>query len=285
MLPMATVGNDQVVKPAWLPEGLYQFWFDTFVEAGGVAVQGSAEYATEFVRNSAEYDVYFPGIRRDDGSLRYSTNPEATYFNNIQSFRNTIEGVGLNPDLFEEEYIDVIRGDKSPLEFSQNVNTMYSRILSQGSAIRDEYSRLTGIEMTNEAILASIMVKRIENAVLNRDITMAEIGGEAAMKDFDITTQFVEMLEQQGMDRSEAQRFFGTAEAILPVLNSLAQRHGDPDDDFDLMELAQASVFLDAGQQKRISQLVSQEEAMFTGGAQVELMRTEAGGLGGLEAV
>jgi hypothetical protein len=139
--------------------------------------------------------------------------------------------------------------------------------------------------MTVEAILASLMSDRVENAVLTRQITMAEIGGEASMRNFDITTTFVDLLEQQGMDRGEAQQFFGTAEAILPVLGALAQRHGDLDDTFDLFELAQAEVFLDAGQSKRIQQLVTQEEAMFTGGAQVELARTETGGLGGLEAV
>ena len=275
----------EVIRPPWMTDEMYEEWLGYYLDAGGSGVVGSEGAATETFRQSVTYESYFPGILRDDGTIRYAFNPEQTYFANIQSFRDTIMGLGMNPDIFNEDYIDVIRGDKSPLEFSQNVNTMYDRILSQGAAIRDEYSMLVGIDMTNEAILASIMSERIENAVLNRQITMAEIGGEASMKNFDITTEFVNMLEQQGMNRVDAQQFFGTAEAILPILGALAQRHGDSDDTFDIFELAQANVFLDAGQTKRIEQLVSQEEAMFTGGALVELTRSQAGGLEGLEAI
>ena len=275
----------EVIRPPWMTDEMYEEWLGYYLDAGGSGVVGSEGAATETFRQSVTYESYFPGILRDDGTIRYAFNPEQTYFANIQSFRDTIMGLGMNPDIFNEDYIDVIRGDKSPLEFSQNVNAMYDRILSQGAAIRDEYSMLVGIDMTNEAILASIMSERIENAVLNRQITMAEIGGEASMKNFDITTEFVNMLEQQGMNRVDAQQFFGTAEAILPILGALAQRHGDSDDTFDIFELAQANVFLDAGQTKRIEQLVSQEEAMFTGGALVELTRSQAGGLEGLEAI
>jgi len=266
-----------------MTDDMYVEWLGYYLDAGGSGVAGSETAATETFRQSSTYEGYFPGIKRDDGTLRYAFNPEQTYFANINAFRDTISGLDMDPDIFNEDYIDIIKGDKSPLEFSQNVNTLYDRILSQGFAIRDWYATNAGVYMTDQGILASLMSERMENAVLSRNITMAEIGGEASMRDFDITSQFVTWLEAEGMDRSEAQQFFGTAEAILPVLGALAQRHGDPDDTFDLIELAQANVFGDAKQGKRIQQLVSQEEALFTGGAQTELARSQAGGLAGLE--
>ena len=77
----------EVIVPAWLPEGLYQQWLIAYTEAGGPNVSGSRNYATELLRASPEYDSYFPGLRRDDGSLRYDVNPERTYYDNINSFR------------------------------------------------------------------------------------------------------------------------------------------------------------------------------------------------------
>jgi hypothetical protein len=277
--------NVGVIVPAWLPQELYNLWLDAYIDAGGSGVQNSAVYATDYVRSLPEYESFFPGIKRDDGTIRYAEDPELTYYTNVEAFRNTVIGAGMLPDVFGEEYIDLIKGDVSPNEFSARVNALEDRVLGQGPAIHNWYAANYGLDLTSQGILAGLMSSRVNDAILMRQITMAEIGGEAEMKDFDITTQFVGMLEQQGMNRAEAQQFFGTAEAILPVLGALAQRHGDPDDDFDLMELAQAQVFLDAGQMKRMQQLVSQEEAMFTGGAQVELTRSQSGGLGGLEAV
>jgi hypothetical protein len=268
-----------------MSDEMYEEWLDYYLDAGGSGVAGSEAAATEIFRQSSTYESYFPGIKRDDGTIRYAYNPEQTYYANINAFRDTVTGLGLNPDAFSEDYIDVIRGDKSPLEFAQNANTLYERVISQGANIREWYADNTGVPMTDEGILASIMSERMENSVLERRITMAEIGGEASMRNYDLTREFVTQLEQAGMSREEAQREFGNANSILPVLQSLAARHGNPDDPFDIYDLLNANVLMDAEQMKLIRTYGAQEETLFTGGAQVELARTQAGGLGGLEAV
>ena len=274
----------EVIKPAWLPDGLYQQWLIAYTEAGGESTPGSGNYATEFIRQTPEYDSYFPGLRREDGSLRYDQNPERTYYDNINSFRNTVEGLGMNPEIFGEEYVDLITGDTSPSEFASRADAMYARVLSTGASIRDWYGENYGLDMTDEGILASLMSERVSNAVLDKQITMAEIGGEAAMRDFDITTGFVDLLEQQGMDRGDAQRFFGTAETLLPALSRLAGRHGDVDDDFDIMELAQSEGRTGAteGQMQRVRRLQAQEKSTFTGSAATDIKRDQTGGMTGL---
>jgi hypothetical protein len=275
----------ELIRPAWLPEGLYNSWLTAYTEAGGESTPGSANYATEVIRASAEYDSYFPGLRREDGSLRYQQNPERTYYDNIEGYKNTVENIGINPDLFGEEYIDLIEGDTSPSEFASRADALYARVLSTGNDIRDWYASNYGLNMTNEGILASLMSDRVSNAVLDRQITMAEIGGEAAMRDFDITTGFVNMLEEQGMNRSEAQKFFGSAETLLPALNRLAARHGDVDDDFDIMEYAQAEGLTqgDSGNQmQRLKRLQAQEVSTFTGSAATDIVRGPMGGMTGL---
>jgi hypothetical protein len=188
----------------------------------------------------------------------------------------------MNAELFEQEYIALISGDVSPDEFTTKVNALEARVMSMGAGIRDYYSMIEGIDMTREGILASLMSDRIETAVLNRQITMAEIGGEAAGREFDLSTEFVELLAQQGMDRGEAQRQFGTADRMLPVLQALAARHGDSDDTFDITEYIGGTFLDDPEQIARQQQLIAQEESTFTGGAALEFMREREGGVTGL---
>ena len=138
--------------------------------------------------------------------------------------------------------------------------------------------------MTEQGILASIMSERVDTAVLNKQMTMAEIGGEASVYDMDITTGFVNALEEAGMTREDANRFFGSANLLMPMLSQLAARHGDPNDEFDIMELAAAGGYLPdleniAGD---ITRLQAQEASTFTGGAGVDIVRGRTGAVTGL---
>jgi hypothetical protein len=278
---------DPIVRPAWMTQVMYDEWLRLYADAGGSGVAGSADTATTQFRDLPQYEDWFPGIRREDGALRYANNPEATYFNNIAAYRNTIEGLGMdmNPDIFNEDFISLIEGDTSPDEFEQRVNTFYDRVLQAGDDTRAWYADSLGIDMTNQALIASLMSERIEGAVFSKQITMAEIGGAAMLNDYDLSSEFVTLLEQAGMERDKAQKFFGTADSILPILGVLASRHGDPDDTFDIMELAQADVLMDAKQTRRIGSLVAQEQSTFTGGKQIEYESNQAGGVTGLDTV
>lgn len=253
-----------------------------------IDVQGNApdaaNNALETIRTApqyqAMYDFYFTGNRRDDGTLRLDENQ---YLSRKQGFRDAIMSVNpnMNPSVFEEEFSELIAGGVDETEFARRVDALYTRVLAQGPEIRDYYGANFGIDMTDEGILASLMSPRVQDAVLAKQLTMAEIGGEASMRNYDITTEFVTLLEQQGMDREDAQRMFGSADRILPALAALAARHGDVDDTFDITEYAQASFLSDATQMRRVERLTAQEESTFTGGAQVDIAR-QATGMTGL---
>jgi hypothetical protein len=267
-----------------MPPGLYDEWLAAYTDAGGAGVAGSAGVATETIRNSPSYDTYFPGLRREDGSLRYQYNPEATYFNNIESYRNAVEGIGMNPEIFGEEYIDLIEGDTAPQEFVQRVNTLYDRIemATTGSDIRNWYAENYGIDMTDKGIIASLMSDNVGQAILEKRISMAEIGGEAASRNFELTNAFVDILEAEGMNRADADRLFGSAQAMLPALQGLAIRHADPDDDFDIEEFASGVALQNPEQLARLERLRSQEQSQFTGGRQTDIALGATGGIGGL---
>lgn len=247
------------VTPKWLEETpLGDVWQDAWIESG------DGTYAIEMVRNDSRYDQYFAGNRREDGSLRYDEN---TYFSVIESYDATLRELGLNTELFKSRYAQLVEYEVSPNEFIARTNNVYQRVLISGENIRQWYANNYNLDMSFEGIMASIIDPEVGDAVLNRRITMAEIGGEAANRNYDITSSFVEMLAEQGMDRDEANSLFGTAERLLPVLQNLALRHGDTDSTFDITEFASgvATGIADAEQIGRMERLVQQERASFTG--------------------
>lgn len=274
-----------LVIPSWMPDGLYQQWEALYLAAGGNGVEGADAVATQLLRESPEYVTYFPGIKREDGSIRFAgNNPEQQYMANMAAFKNTVDDLlDINPDVFTQEYVDLIEGDVSPREFTQRANALYDRVMQQGPAIREWYATNRNIDMTDSAILASLMSDRVEEAVFNRELTMAEIGGTASRHNFDITTQFVDMLADNGMELERAKQLFGTAEGLLPMLSALAGRHGDADDTFDIEELAAATEFSDVYQSQRMDRLQAQEASSFTGGAAIDYVRDQRGGLTGLQ--
>lgn len=270
-----------VMKPAWLPDALFEEWKRLYIDAGGTASPYSATVATEQIRQSPMYDTFFPGLRREDGSLRMT---ESQYYNRIDSYMNIIEGVDVNPDLFAKQFEMLIEGDVSPDEFASRVNNLYERVALAGDAIRDWYTTEFGIDMTNSALIGSLMDPDLGASILNRQITMAEIGGEASERNFSLSSQFVTMLAEQGMERGEADRLFGSAEKMLPMLNAIAARNANPDDDFDIQEFVSAAGFGgDSAENARtIDILLAQEDASFTGGAQIEYKKSQTGGVAGL---
>jgi len=273
----------EIVRPIWMSEVMYQEWLGYYTEAGGEAGgDESRNRATEEFRASDTYESYFPGIKRDDGAIRYAESPELTYHSNLASYRNAVEATGIvDASIFEDGFIELIKGDVSPNEFAQRTSAIYNRVLEAGPGIRDYYAGEFGIDMTREGIIASLLDEKVQTDILNKNITMAEIGGTAIDRGFDLTSEFVNMLANEGMDRGEARKLFGTAERMLPMLQSLATRHGDSDDTFDITEFTEAGYLDDPEQMSRINRLQAQEQASFTDVGGIARSR-ETGGLTGL---
>jgi hypothetical protein len=145
------------------------------------------------------------------------------------------------------------------------------------------YAQNNGLQLSFEAILAAALdPDDIGTKILNRQIGMAEIGGEGIEAGFAPDVGLVEQLYERGVTREEAQQEFATAANYVPVLNVLARRHADPDDDFDLEEFVAADVFNDPTQRRRMRRLMQQERASFTGGRGTFAQDRETGGVVGL---
>ena len=269
------------LAPSWLPPALVDAWYQEYLELGGASVSGSGRNATEIIRSDPRYrslyDHFFPGNRRDDGSLRLD---ERDYKARVEGYENALLGVNVNPELFADRFAALIEGGVGEGEFVGRIESMYERVIDAAPDIRNFYAANYALDMTDEAIIASFLDPDIGNSILTGQIAISEIGGEAAMRKFNIDLDFAQRLERGGVTRTQAQDLFGQAALDVPVLNVLAARHADVDDTFDLNEFTQAAIFDDPTQRRRMRRLVAQERSTFS--KQASFARNRQGEVTGL---
>ncbi|RKZ89395.1 MAG: hypothetical protein DRQ39_00850 [Gammaproteobacteria bacterium] len=267
------IRQNPILRAAW-EEGIVEYGYDG---------------AEDWVRATDEYARQFEGILRDDGSFRMT---EGEYLSTMDSYRDSLRAVGVNPDLFAGQFVGLIKGDVSGNEFWQErVTPAYDRVIERGQEAINRYATDWDLEMTQEAILASLLdPDDIGSKILNRQIGISEIryesdvslGAAETNKYLDLTSE----LYEYGVDVGQARDLFQQADVMMPALSILASRHADPDDDFDLEEFTAATIHNDPEQARRIRRLMAQEASTFTGGRQTDYMSSQkTGGVSGLDVV
>ena len=76
---------------------------------------GDMDLAVATMRNADAYDRWFAGNRRRDGTVRFD---EGTYMSVRREFRSSVLALGINPDLFDDEFVRAIKGEASPARCS-----------------------------------------------------------------------------------------------------------------------------------------------------------------------
>ena len=224
---------------------------------------GSVDMAWDAVRRNPNYDRYFPGNRREDGTVIYD---ESTYTSVIESYADVLLSININPDLFRDKFGSMVAGYVSPTEFANRIDAEYEGIINQTPEVAQWYAdNGFAYAPTREAIIASVLDPDIGQAILNGDIAMAQVGGNAAKRGFDISVNFARQLTQAGLDTSsEASSFFALAQGSIPTLQVLARRHADPNDTFNLEDFTGAQLFEDPDQRQRMRRLLAEERASFS---------------------
>ncbi|MEN8233781.1 MAG: hypothetical protein ABFR89_02520 [Actinomycetota bacterium] len=248
----------------------YEVWADSEDEA--------AAWAT--VRADARYETWFPGNLTDEGEVRYS---EDRYSGVRQSYDDVLSSIGVNPALFQDQITGLMQGEVMDDEFATRVGEVYDRIVSASDSIKQYYATEYGIEgLTTEALIAGALDSSIGSDVLSGQLSIAEVGGEAAESGFSLSIGRVDELVEGGMTRGKANDLFQEAETLIPILDVLAKRHHDPDDDFDIEEFIAADFFKDPAQNLRMRRMMSQERSLF--GARSTAARDRTGAMTGLLA-
>jgi hypothetical protein len=256
---------------------------DTFLNDPdyGWYATGDPRLAMEAVRRDPAYDEIFPGNRREDGTLRYT---EDQYFGIIESYEDSLLAINLNPDLFRNRFSGLLAGLVSPVEFAGRVENVYEQVIESAPQVAAYYANTYGLDMTPEAIIASVLDPDIGDSIVNRRIAISQVGGAASARDFTIGKDLAERLVNYGVDTlGEAQTYFAEAASVQPVLDVLARRHADPDDDFDLEEFSSAAIFGDPEQRRRMRRLMAQERAEFGPDTALSIRQNRSGSLTGLE--
>ena len=231
---------------------------DVFADAW--AEFGDPNLALAAVRQDPLYDSIFPGLKRDDGSLRMT---ESEYLARIDGYKLALSQFNLNPGNFSGRFVEMVEGELTAGQFASRLSSAFDQIITQMPEIREFYSNNFGIGMTDESIFASFLDPDLGDAILNRRISQAQIGGSGAAAGFNIDLAFSERLRQRGLGLAQAQGFFGDAASRLPTLSRLATRFG-LDKTFDITEFAGAAVFDDPVQQRRIGRLLGASASSFS---------------------
>lgn len=287
---MALPDEFLAIVPAWIRDNpsLADAWVESYIEAGGNAnMEFASKAAATNVRQSEGYKQIFPAMFDDDGNMRFVSDPEATYQRTMESYRNTLRSLNVNPEVFEERLHGLIEGSVSAGEFVQRAETIYENVIESSPEIRSWYAENFGKDMTDQAIIASFLDGPdgpISSAILEDRIAMAQIGGAAEQRGFSIDIDFADMLEDTGLTGRGAAEFFGQAASLIPAMQVLQRRHSDTDDPFDLNTFAEGMVFDNPEMRRDIRRLQAQESSAFTGGAGVEIRKGDAG-VAGLQAI
>ena len=259
----------------WLPPGAIDIYLAEWFKSGNV------DTAWAVVQQDTRYEEWFPGNLTDDGRPRM---PEKDYAKTVAAYDEVFRNVGLNPDLFKERYGELIAGDVSPYELeTTRINPMHDRIVSQSTELRAWYSENFGVALTDAALMASAIDPNLGERILTKQIEMAEIGGEASEAGFGLGFDFVQrIVESTELTKREMEQMSLQAQSIIPAMNVLANRHADPNDEFDLEKFLEADLFKDPAAIREMNRLVAQERSTFTSGTQDIRRNRETGGVTGL---
>jgi hypothetical protein len=256
---MANFKEEVKVLYPFLPDGLVDLFVEKYID-----FDKNINLALNAVRADANYDNYFPGNKRADGSVRLS---EAEYGSVVDSYKDDLRKFGINPDLFTNNFQQLIEGDVSPTEFQSRLNTVYSGIEQNIPEVKEYYATNFGIDLSDESIFVAAIDTNLGDAILSGQIRQAQIGGEAEARGFQLNQTQIERLQRFGLTQSQARETFQSAQIQVPRIQELQQRGGVdvPEEDlFDVEEFVEAGVFRTPEQLEQVRILEAEEETRFT---------------------
>lgn len=283
------------VAPPYLPQDLADIWLAAYIDAGGnESPVTAADYALRVMRGIEQpppslgtsqgaianlYDQYFEGNRRADGTFRFD---ELGYVVEVDAMADSFRTFGVDPELFRGRFGELIGGDVSAAELEGRLQLGYDEIINRAPEIAEYYAATYGLAgLEPEDVFAAFVDPTVGEEILAGRARASLIGGTGAQAGFNIVKQFSEELVDRIRSIDQIEEFFGGASNQIPLLRRLAERHFDPNDDFDLRDYAAATLYDDPVQRRRIARLVAAEQASFGTGAGVSRDRT-TGSLTGL---
>ena len=243
----------------YLPDDVINKYVDYYAES-----DRNIDVALGKLRQDPIYDDYFPGNKRADKTVRYN---EAEYLAVKESYKLSLEDFGLNPELFDDTFSNLIAGDVSPSEFKTRVGIVFEGIKSNIPQVKEFYSANYGIDLTDEAIFASAIKPELGEQILNKQIAVSQIGGEARRAGFGdtISLEKAQELQAAGITQAQARQLFQEAQLEVPRIQELQARGGRQGDDvFGVEDFTEAAVFRSPEELEEVRVLEAEEASRFT---------------------
>jgi len=260
-------------------KGLYPYLDDRLVRLflNKYAESGNERLALAEMRADPIMAEIYPGIKRNDGSLRMT---EQEYVAAVDNMKATVRTYNLNPNEFADDIAQAISGDVSPLEFRQRMEAGYEGVVNNIPQVKQAYLENFGIDLPDESIFAMFVSPNVSTKILEGQIRASQVIGEAENAGLGgITAQVGQSLVQQGLTQEGARKGFGQAALTLEGLQRAAarQKRRGP----TASEYVEATQLGQAEELKNLQNITSQiqsESAAVLGAA-----RTQTGQVVGLE--
>ena len=206
---------------------------------------GSIDIALATVRQSDAFEQAFPGIKREDGSLRMT---EIQYLELKDDMKDQLRNYNLNPDIFADEIVEAIAGDVDKEEFAGRLSFGYNELINNKDVVLEVYREQFGMDLTEEALFAMFISPDISQAVLENQILTSQILAEAEIAGVGLGSEVATKFVKGKITQRQSAEIFQRAEQ-LSGLTRVAAGTG-----FDLTEeeIATGIAGLDSEQLKLI---------------------------------
>ena len=240
-------------------KGLYPYLDDRLVRLflNKYAESGNERLALAEMRADPIMVEIYPGIKRDDGSLRMT---EQEYVAAVDNMKASVRKFNLNPNEFNDDIVQAIGGDVSPLEFSQRLDAGYEGVVNNIPQVKQAYLDNFGIDLPDESIFAMFVSPNVATKILEGQIRASQVIGEAEAAGFgSITAQVAQSLTAQGLTQEGARKGFGEAALSLPGIQTAALSQGR--ENIGVAEYVEATQLGDAQQLRELQNVINQNRA------------------------
>ena len=182
---------------------------------------GSIDIALATVRSGDAYAKAFPGIRREDGSLRMQ---EIQYLELKDSMKDQLRNYNLNPDVFANEIIEAITGDVNIKEFTARLQFGYEQLLNNKEQVLEVFNEQYGYGLDETVLFAMFISPEISQSVLENQILVSQILAEAEIATTEIGLSTAEKFVQANISQRDAAQVFSKTEELSGLVGVGARR-------------------------------------------------------------
>ena len=212
-----TLSDAQALFP-YFPGNILNIILNSWVDSGSI------DLAIAQGRASEDYAKTFPGIKREDGSLRMT---EIQYLEVKDAMKDSLRNYNLNPDIFQNEIIDAIQGDVDIQEFQGRLQFGYEQLINNRDVVLEVYRAEYGMDLTEEALFAMFISPEIATSVLENQILVSQILAEAEVADITLGKSTVQDFISAGISQEQARSLFRETEQLSGLTGVAAQMGQD----------------------------------------------------------